>query len=98
MAKKDFMRELALMGARHVIIDLERQKLELYKRFPELSTVGTAPEEPVSNGKRRTKRKHSPRFKSKVVREAGKHGVTVTARRHDLHTSLVTKWVKARSS
>lgn len=88
--KSNWMRDLALQGARHVLIDLEKQRLEIYKRFPELNIDETTKHIP-SNGKRS---KYSIKFKNKVMAEAKTTGkVTATGLKYKVPRSVLTKWL-----
>lgn len=88
-SKSNWMRDLALQGARHVLIDLEKQKLEIYKRFPELN-INEANNKHTEN----KRSKYSTKFKNKVMVEAKTTGkVTATGLKYKVPRSVLTKWL-----
>jgi hypothetical protein len=88
-SSKNWLRDLALEGARHVLIDIEKRKLEIYKRFPELNI------EVINDIPNKSKRsKYSDKFKNKVMSEAKTTGkVTDTAQKYKVPRSVLTKWL-----
>lgn len=95
---KDFLRTLALIGARARLTVLESEVAEMkstIKLLQGAGTTSTATKKKVpKNGRRKAKRRqHSPEFKAQVVAESKTGSITKTAKQYHLSRSLVDKWV-----
>ncbi len=89
------IRELALLGARTRLAELEQQVKETKELIQLLQGLPVTKDKPLAvNGRKKGKRrKHSDAFKTKVVEEAVRLGIGDTSRKYELSRSMVDKWV-----
>lgn len=82
----DFIRQLALIGARHRLSELEAAVRETRETIALLSAAKPA------RVKEKKRRQYTDKFKAEAVAEAKAHGMAATARRLGISPSNILSW------
>lgn len=85
--KENTVRDLALLGARVRLAELEQ-------RLQETKDVIKALQGKPNTTRTRTRRSYSDKFKAKVIADARSSSVRESAEKHRVRTNQVYKWLR----
>lgn len=88
--KRELLNELILEGARQRLLDLEKQRLEIYKAFPQLTPIQ------VETKLRKSRPRVDPKLRHRVLTYAAKHGIPAAAEKYEVNQKTAYNW-KRRS-